>query len=121
MTIDVKDLVANRLVELAPSVCTSVVDTLAQVEHDKRVEAFLYVVGEVDKSQKELNKFKPDQVAYDVDGKVISETYSKNVLDSKAKVVKRLAELNAALDATEADPRDFTKVTSLHEKAGKKE
>jgi len=112
MTIDVKALVADRLVQLAPSVCTSVVDTLAQVEHNKRIDAFLFVVGEIDKAIMEIRKIKP-AVQYDIDGKEINSSYSKEQIEAKKKLDERVAKLNKAIDATEATPPDFSKIIEI--------
>ena len=113
MTIDVKNLVADRLVQLAPAVAEAVVETLAAKEHDRRIAAFLAVVEEIDKTTKELYKIKPDNVQFNLDGSKASETYNKETLESKKKLEEKLAKLNKAIEATEAEPRDFSKVIEI--------
>ena len=113
MAIDVKNLVAEELVKLAPSVSGSVVSTLALREHDRRVAAFLYVVEEMDKTQKEIYKIKPDHVGYDLDRKVVAESYTKETLDRKKKLEEYIEKLTKAIDATEKEPRDFSKVIEI--------
>jgi hypothetical protein len=113
MTIDVKALVANRLVQLAPSVSEAVVDQLAGKEHSRRISAFLVVVDELDKATKELRKVKPDNVQYNKDGSEASATYSKATLDAMKKLEEQIAKYNKAIDATEAEPRDFSKVIEI--------
>jgi GTPase involved in cell partitioning and DNA repair len=117
MAIDVKGLVAEKLVEWAPSVSESVIDTLAKREHDRRVSAFLYVVEEIEKARKELYKVKPDIVSYNVDRSIASESYSKETLDKKQKLEETMNKLIAAVEKTEVEPRDFSKVIEIYEKA----
>lgn len=119
--VDLKALVADRLVELAPSVSTSVIETLAQKEHGKRIEAFMFVVEELDKQTKELKKIsKPDIVTYNADRSIASSQYTKETLDKMGKIRENIDRLVTAIDMTESTPRDFTKLIELYDKSGNK-
>ena len=112
MTIDVKALVADRLLQLAPSVTNSVIEQLAGAEHSRRISAFLFVVDEIDKAVMEIRKIKP-VVQYDYDGKEQTSSYTKEQIEAKKKLDERVAKLNKAIDATEATPPDFSKILEI--------
>jgi SMC interacting uncharacterized protein involved in chromosome segregation len=113
MSVDIKKKVAERLVELAPSVAGVVVETLAQKENGRRIEAFLDVVDKLDNATKELRKIKPDNVQYDANDIEISASYSKELVEKRKKLKDQIAKFEKAIEATEAEPRDFTKLFEI--------
>lgn len=112
----VKSLGASAVEEAA-------INIMADRTLKKRTDAVVTVVDKIDSSERELRKLVADQVNYDGEGKKTSETFSKAVVESRAKINQQLAKLRKALDkalpaADGADP-DFSDVLNLaNEKGG---
>lgn len=101
-------------------VVNEIVDYFVSKEVKKRVEAGTSAMQEVEKLQKELLKFKPDQVSYDVDGKPVSETFSKTKIDERKKLADKIEKLRKALEkALDGDYGDLLSASAQKEPAAK--
>jgi hypothetical protein len=110
----VKQLVTQRLAENAGGVVREKVVTLmVEEEIEKRTVAVVAVVKKLDEATKALKKVNvPDNEQFDVDGKVVSATYSKTKLDDIKKAKELLAKLTKALDLA-LEQNNFDKVFEL--------
>lgn len=99
----IKEAVAEKLVELKPSVKDGVVNILVQNEQDRRVNAVVNVVSKLDALRKESRKLEnPDTVTYDKDGNTASETFSKALIEQRKQSTDKIAKYDKALtDALE--------------------
>lgn len=90
----VREKIAEQLANITPSVVDQVVETVATRETNKRAEAIVKVIDKLDQAEKEMKKLeRPDQVFYDIDGKVDVAVFSegrKNERQKKAKLIERL-------------------------------
>lgn len=103
--------VAEQIASAGPAILGKVIDKLATVEIEKRADALLNAVNAAVATKRELQKVKPDNVTYDGEGKVASETYSKAKIDEKKKLQEKLAKIEAAVE--KAVGGDFSKVLEL--------
>lgn len=104
--------IATQIAELAPSVEETVVNTLVERELTKRSEAVVQCMDTLAKLEGDLRKIKPDQVSFDSDGKIISESFSKNRFEEKKKLIERIGKYtNAVTKAIEK--ADFSDVYNL--------
>jgi len=88
--ISVQQKIATQIAELAPSVEEAVVNTLVERELTKRSEVVVQCMDTLGKLEGDLRKIKPDQVSYDSDGKIISESFSRNKFEEKKKLIERI-------------------------------
>lgn len=106
----------SEKVELASkSVKDKVVEMLAEKEVQARTDATMSVLAKLNETNKELNKMKPDNVLYDVDGKEVSATYTKAKLDERKKLIEKRDSLDKALTLALVK-NDFSKVKELANK-----
>lgn len=104
--------VAERISTAGTTILTKVVDSLANVEIEKRADALLKAVNLAVATQRELNKAKPDVVSYNDDGSVKDASWTKPKLEEKKKLVEKLAKIEAAV-AKAIEKNDFSGVLSL--------
>ncbi len=90
--------VAEKLAAISPAVSEKVIDHLVTKELNRRSEAVIGALADLDKMSNELKKLKPDVVAYAEDGSVASSNWSKPKLDEKNKATQKIAKLTAAVD-----------------------
>ena len=90
--------VAERLAAIAPEVTSKVIDHLVTKELNRRSEAVINGLGELDKLKSEQKKLKPDVISYNEDGSVASSNWSKAKLEEKNKVDQKIAKLGKAID-----------------------
>jgi hypothetical protein len=99
MTIQsISTAVAERLASIAPEVTGKVVDHLVTKELNRRSEAVITALQEIDKLNVDLKKVKPDVVTYNDDGSVASSNWTKAKLEEKNKVQQRITKLTSAVD-----------------------
>lgn len=96
-SISVQQKIAEKIIELAPTVEEAVVDTLVERELVKRSEAVVQCMDLLSKLEGELKRIKPDQVSYDTDGKIISESFSKGKFEEKKKLIERIGKFTNAI------------------------
>jgi len=84
---------------------------LVEREVSARADAVLAVLGKLDEVRKAARKIKPDQVSYDAQGKIVSESYSKAKADELKKNGEEAAKVEAAI--AKAFEGDFGKVKEL--------
>lgn len=106
----------SEKVELASkSVKDKVVEMLAEKEVQARTDATMNVLAKLNEANKELNKLKPDNVFYDIDGKEVSATFTKAKLEERKKLVEKRDSLDKALTLALVK-NDFSKVKELANK-----
>lgn len=104
---EIRTKIAEQLSNISPKVENDVVETLVTREVFKRSAAIVQALEDLSDLEKNLKKIKPDQSGFDVDGKVISETYSKTRLEelnkTKAKIDKYTKAIDNALNGDLSD------------------
>ena len=104
--------IATQITELAPSVEETVINTLVERELTKRSEAVVQCMDMLGKLEGDLKKIKPDQVSFDTDGKIISESFSKNKFEEKKKLIERIGKYTNAITKA-IEKADFNDVYNL--------
>lgn len=92
----VQTTVAAKITALAPLVEDKVVDAIVDREVSKRSDALVKLIDAVDIFERDLKKVKPKQT-FDIDGKVISESYDKQTLEERNKLVKKISKYTTAI------------------------
>ena len=110
--ISVQQKIATQIAELAPSVEETVVNTLVERELAKRSEAVVQCMDTLAKLEGDLRKTKPDQVSFDNDGKIISESFSKSKFEEKKKLIDRIGKYTSAITKA-IEKADFSDVYNL--------
>lgn len=96
---DITLKVASAIAALAPAVEEGVVSTLVERERNKRVDAIVTAIGQYDVIVREGRAFeKPDITAYNTEGNLTSEGFSKQRIEQRTKHKERLAKLEKAID-----------------------
>jgi molecular chaperone DnaK (HSP70) len=115
----IKELVAERVAGLGPSVQDSVVATLADQVKDKRVKAILTALNFLEEKAKELKKIKPVET-FDETGKVASSAFDKTSNESRKKINEAVAQVEKALaEALDPEKPNFEKLfKALQNKGG---
>ena len=90
--------VTSNIAESNILVTTKVVDFFVEREVTRRVTALTTAIQELDKADKEILKFKPDQKSLDKDGNAISETYSPAKFEERKKAVDKASKLRKAIE-----------------------
>lgn len=110
---ELKAKVAERLATAGATVKDAVVDHLYKEELDRRTNAALKAVSKLEDLEKQLRKAnKPDQVQYDGEGKEVSSSYSKAVVDELKKLREEKAKYEGALNKA-LEENDFSKLLEL--------
>lgn len=116
-TLSIAAKVAARVKSLgAPAVEEAAIGIMAERTLKKRTDAVIVVVDKIDSSERELRKLVADQVTYDETGKKTGETFSKTVVEARAKITQFLGKLRKALDKAlppDGGDSDFGDVLSL--------
>ena len=106
------EAVASQISNVAPAVEEAVINVLVQRELKKRSDALVQGLDTVSKLQKDLVRIKPDVVAYNAGGTIVSENYSKGKLDELHAANKKLGKLNSAIDKA-LNNADFSDLYNL--------
>jgi hypothetical protein len=104
--------VAAKVKEDSLGVRAKVVNLIAEKEVEARTAATMSVLDKLAEVNKSLNKVKPDQVFYDVDGKEVQSCFSKEKLEERKKLLEKKEQLDNALKKAFND-NDFSKVKEL--------
>jgi hypothetical protein len=104
-TTDIKSKVAEKIASYgAGKVADVVITKLADLEITRRSDALFNGIKLAETAQRDLNKIKPDQAAFNADGSKASETFSKAKVEEKKKLEARLLKIEKAIEtATESD------------------
>jgi len=98
----ISEKVAEQLSSSGDVITGRVIAHLVEREVSKRSEAVIRALDVLDKLIKESKKIKPDLVAFGDDGKVISQSWSKQKIDERdannAKIAKTQSVIDKALE-----------------------
>jgi hypothetical protein len=95
---DIRKDIAARIAEINPQVSESVVSAIVSREVEKRSNAIVQGLDKLRDLERDLKKIKPDQVTYDVDGKVKDESWSQGQLKSLTEARQKIKKLTDAID-----------------------
>lgn len=95
--ISIQTEVKSRLVSDNQAVREKYIESEVSAKLSERVTLVKSAVGKVVELEKELKKIKPDQIAYDADGKVVQEFYSKPIADKLKETKEKIVKLEAAI------------------------
>lgn len=88
----------------------NVVDVYVKKEIVERTECVVSAIALLDNYKKELRKIKPDNVTYNADKTIASETYSKSVIEQKFKLEEDISKLTALINDTFEKNDGYTKL-----------
>lgn len=108
---DVLKDVAEQIKNSQPEVRKRLVAVLVDRELDNRVSLLDKALTKRAECERELHKARPDQISYDVDGRVVSENYSKAKFEERKKLLEQQNKLETAL--TGALGGDFKKLKEI--------
>lgn len=114
--IEIRISVAQKVAEKSPGILAKVVDTLSDLEVGKREEMLVKALTARDEAEKKIRKIKPDQQAFDGEGKVVSETYSKVKKEELAKAKQELDKLDKAIEAAVSEKPDYKWLSEMYGK-----
>lgn len=95
---EIRTKIAEQLSNISPKVENDVVEALVAREVSKRSAAIVQALDDLSELEKTMKKTKPDQQSFDVEGKVISETYSKNRFEELNKIKAKIEKYTKAID-----------------------
>jgi hypothetical protein len=104
--------VAEQIANAGPAILDKVINNLASLEIEKRANALLNGVNLAVATKRELQKIKPDVVAYDASGAEVSANWSKSKLEEKKKLEEKLGKIEKAVELA-VTKNDFSKVSEL--------
>ena len=104
--------VAERIADLAPTVADAITDRLVEKESARRVEKIMTALQTLDGDERSAKKLGPDIKAFDANGAIVSEAYSKARLDERNKLHKKIEKTRAAIDAALAG--DLSRLDNLN-------
>jgi DNA-binding ferritin-like protein len=99
MKMNIKEAVAERIASSGEEISRRVVDFLAEATIAKRAKMVTDAIIEVDNLTKDLKRLKPDLTAYNQDGTVASQNWSKKAADDHARLSGRIAKVTKAIDS----------------------
>lgn len=94
---ELNEAVNTLIKDAGPKIKTLFIEKQVTDEINRRAGLLAGLVVAMTKFKRELNKFKPDNISYDVNGAVISESYSKKTVDDRKKAIEKLAKAEKAL------------------------
>jgi rRNA processing protein Gar1 len=109
--INLHNEVKTRLVCINDSVREKYIEAEVSAKIVERVGLIKTAISKVVELEKEVKKVKPDQVACDIEGKVVQEYYSKDVAAKLKETKEKIAKLEAAITKAfeKADYSDLEK------------
>jgi hypothetical protein len=109
----IREEVAESLNTSNVVVKETIVTQLVKIEIDKRVTAVSSALTSLDSSNKELSKLnKPDLQTFDSEGKVLSESFSKDRVETRKKLKEQIAKIDLAIKEA-LENNNFEKVFNL--------
>ena len=102
----------NQITEQNPSVRESYITQEVQFKLSQRVELVKKAMIELATQKREMDKIRPDDVKYDLDGKLVQELYSKELIDKRKKSSEKSQKVEKALTKAlvEADYTDLENI-----------
>ena len=102
----------NQITEQNPSVRESYITQKVQFKLSQRVELVKKAMIELATQKREMDKIRPDDVKYDLDGKLVQELYSKELIDKRKKSSEKSQKVEKALTKAlvEADYTDLENI-----------
>ena len=95
----IKQIIADKLKASAPIVKESIIQQLVDAEILVRKELIITKgLNKLDELNKELKKLKPDNISYDSEGKVLSETWTKAAVDNAKKIKDTITKVENAIE-----------------------
>ena len=98
MAITVREEVATKLAERAPSVRSTIVDSMVEDKLKEQANAVLACMRNLDAAKIDVRKIKPTSPGFDLSGSELPGFYTKEQLDQKKAAEKKVADLEEALD-----------------------
>jgi hypothetical protein len=109
---DIREQVAQRIAESGPAIAERVIAALTEELRAKRTKQILDAFTELDGLRLQLKKAKPDVLAYNEAAEVVSANFSKQRIEERAKLTKRINRIEAAL-AKALENNDFADLSGL--------
>lgn len=106
----IRTTLAEALSRINPDVAQSVVGVMVDREIEKRSKIIVQALDMLDREETTLKRIKPDQMQFNENGTVISQSYSQSALQSRNKQVDKVQKLTAAINkALEGDLQGVNK------------
>lgn len=113
MTNTITDKVTAALSNISSDVNDAVINVLVEQDKNKRVESIVAGLSKVDELTKSKNRLlKGDIETFNVDGELVSSTFSKERITEKKKISDNLNKWNTAL-SNAIDKGDMSKLYDL--------
>lgn len=92
--------IADKISQVASDkAIEAVVNHLVDIEIKRRADALEKAINIYEETNRELRKIKPDNILYDLNGKVLSENYSKNAYENHRKLTEKLQRIEKIVKA----------------------
>jgi hypothetical protein len=95
--VEINKAIKERLLDENPKVRETYINQEVSNKITSRVALVQKAISKISELSKELLKVKPDNVFLDVEGKVISESYTKETLEKKKKAEEQITKLENAI------------------------
>jgi hypothetical protein len=96
--IEINSLIKETVQNSGPKIKETYVNAQVEKEITKRVDLLGKLIELLSSLRKNLNKVKPDVFTYNEIGEVVSSSYSKNVVESRKKLVEGVQKAEKTLD-----------------------
>lgn len=111
--LNLKEKVGEYIINASSSIFDGVVETLANEEIRKRTDLVLQTIKKINEIKSDLAKIKPDNTSYDIEGKILQQSYTKDTLEKKKKLTEHHDKLSNALDKA-FNETDFSKLKDVN-------
>lgn len=119
--VELRIAVAAKVVEKSPTIMGKVIDSLSDIEIQKREDMLVKALTARDEAEKKIRKIKPDVETFGSDGAPISQGYSKAKKEELFKAKQELEKLDKAIDLACADKPDYSKINEMFGKQDKQD
>lgn len=96
-SININSDIKAKLIEDNSQVRDLYITQVVQAKVIERVALVQKAMAELSSQKKELDKAKADDVKYDIEGKVIQEFYTKELIEKRKKINEKLSKVEKAL------------------------
>lgn len=96
--VSLREDLASRLIEVAPSVKDTVINELVSKEIERRKNIILTALDRDSQLNKDLSKIKPDCQLFDRAGIMVSESFTKQANEQRANLEKNITKLNNLIE-----------------------
>lgn len=101
--VKIREAVAAEIAGSTQKVTDIVVNTMVEETVNKRAAALTKALDTLKQAKGELNKMKPDVVAYDDEGNAVSSNWTKQALEAKKKAAERVKKISKIIDSALAE------------------